>query len=142
MSAAWLVSGGAELSARGEKDGEGEGRAGGGEHSAGERLLGEASGQGGTRGLSDADREDQPRVRLAGPARQGEGIGGHLGASDHDGQARTGHGDRGGGGEGRGRSCWRGVSAWCPRPDADGRAEVLGRLFDFAGEELDLPSQR
>jgi hypothetical protein len=67
VSAARPVPGGVELSARGEKDGEGEGRAGGGERRAGQRLLGEASGQGGTGGLSDADREDQPRVRLAGP---------------------------------------------------------------------------
>jgi hypothetical protein len=28
------------------------------------------------------------------------------------------------------------------RQDGDGRAEVLGRLLDFAGEELDLPAQR
>lgn len=26
--------------------------------------------------------------------------------------------------------------------DGDGRAEVFGRLFDFTGEELDLPAQR
>ena len=45
VSARRPVPAGAELSARGEKDGEGEGRAGGGEGSAGERLLGEASGQ-------------------------------------------------------------------------------------------------
>ncbi len=28
------------------------------------------------------------------------------------------------------------------RQDGDGRTEVLGCLFDFAGEELDLPAQR
>ena len=44
VSAGRPVPGGAELSARGEKDGEGEGRADGGERRAGERLLCEASG--------------------------------------------------------------------------------------------------
>ena len=68
MPAALPLSGGAETSARGEKDGQSEGRADGGEHSAGERLFGEASGEGGAGGLPGADREDQPRVRLAGAA--------------------------------------------------------------------------
>ncbi|MFC7841596.1 hypothetical protein [Streptomyces sp. NPDC057382] len=68
VSGARPVPGGAELSARGEKDGEGEARADGGERRAGERLLGEASGQGGTGGLPDADQEDQPRASLVRPA--------------------------------------------------------------------------
>lgn len=75
MPTALHESGGAETSARGEKDGESEGPAGGGERSAGQRLLGEASSEGGADGLPGADRENQPCVRLAGAARGCEGVG-------------------------------------------------------------------
>ncbi|MFD7934629.1 hypothetical protein ACFV4T_08860 [Streptomyces sp. NPDC059755] len=70
--AARQVSGGAETSARGEKDDESEGRAGGRERRAGQGLLGEASSEGGAGELPGADREGQSRVRLAGAAFGGE----------------------------------------------------------------------
>lgn len=68
VSAARQLPGGAQVPTRSKQDGESQGRSCGGEGRAGERLLGEASGQGGAGGLPGADRQDEPRVCLAGAA--------------------------------------------------------------------------
>lgn len=63
-----VAADGALVGAGEEQDGESEGGTGRRKCGEGERVIGEASGECGAGRLSDADRADQPRVRLAGPA--------------------------------------------------------------------------